>query len=365
MLMLMADLASGIPQNNILSPSSSAVEGGGTSMGFDNATQSDKIKPLLGYMTQHFSLYRDLTVRENLQFVCKLYGIKDVAGRVTELVKQFAFDNEGRDHQRVGTMSGGWKQRLALACAMAHRPRILLLDEPTAGVDPKAREAFWDILQDIASTGVSVLVSTHYMDEAMRSNRIAYVLYGRLLVDDAPERVLADAPLVAAQVPLQEVFRHPHLAHDPRIVGLALLNPWVRSEVSLARARVKHYYWQRLGEPDFWRKLLRGGVGWGALRKLGQNIQSARDRGSAPTGFQDRMARGWLAFGKPILLLRSERDLTAQEFVEHANAGARWQDWATKSELSNVSIEQADHTCSTPSSRQAVEQETLTWLSKV
>ena len=154
-------------------------------------------------------------------------------------------------------------------------------------------------------------------------------------------------------------------SHDPRIVGLALLNPWVRSEVSLARARVKHYYWQRLREPDFWRKLLRGGVGWGALRKLGQNIQSARDRGSAPTGFQDRMARGWLAFGKPILLLRSERDLTAQEFVEHANAGARWQDWATKSALSNVSIEQADHTCSTPSSRQAVEQETLTWLSKV
>lgn len=152
---------------------------------------------------------------------------------------------------------------------------------------------------------------------------------------------------------------------DQRIVGLALLNPWVRSEVSLARARVKHYYWQRLGEPDFWRKLLRGGVGWGALRKLGQNIQSARDRGSAPTDFQDRMARGWLAFGKPILLLRSERDLTAQEFVEHANAGARWQDWATKSALSNVSIEQADHTCSTPSSRQAVEQETLTWLSKV
>lgn len=197
------------------------TSGRGTCLGFDIATQAPKIKPLLGYMTQHFSLYRDLTVRENLQFVCKLYGIKDVAGRVTELVKQFAFDNEGRDNQRVGTMSGGWKQRLALACAMAHRPRILLLDEPTAGVDPKAREAFWDILQDIASTGVSVLVSTHYMDEAMRSNRIAYVLYGRLLVDDAPEKVLAAAPLVAAQVPLQEVFRHPHLAHDPRIVRLS------------------------------------------------------------------------------------------------------------------------------------------------
>ena len=164
------------------------TSGSGTCLGFDIGKQAHKIKPLLGYMTQHFSLYRDLTVRENLQFVCKLYGIKDEKGRVNELVKQFAFDAEGRDRQRVGTMSGGWKQRLALACAMAHRPRILLLDEPTAGVDPKAREAFWDILQDIAATGVSVLVSTHYMDEAMRSQRIAYVLYGRLLVDDAPER---------------------------------------------------------------------------------------------------------------------------------------------------------------------------------
>ena len=151
-------------------------------MGFDIGSQSDKIKPLLGYMTQHFSLYPDLTVRENLEFVCRLYGVRDVRGRVNELVEQFAFHDLGLDKQAVGTLSGGWKQRLALACSVSHRPKLLLLDEPTAGVDPKAREAFWDILQEITATGVSALVSTHYMDEAMRSNRLAYMLYGLSLI---------------------------------------------------------------------------------------------------------------------------------------------------------------------------------------
>jgi len=153
--------------------------------------------------------------------------------------------------------------------------------------------------------------------------------------------------------------------HDPRIAGLALLNPWVRSEVSLARARVKHYYWERLREPDFWRKLMRGGVGWGALQKLGRNIQIARDPGSAPTGFQDRMARGWLAFGKPILLLLSERDLTAQEFVEHVDRSTQWQNWEKETQVVKVRIEHADHTCSTPPSRQEVERTTLNWLTEV
>jgi len=198
------------------------TSGQGHCLGFDIVRQADKIKPLLGYMTQHFSLYKDLTVRENLRFVCRLYGLANPEARVNELLEQFAFNDEGRDMQRAGTMSGGWKQRLALACAMAHRPRILLLDEPTAGVDPKAREAFWDILQDIAATGVSVLVSTHYMDEAMRSNRIAYVLYGRLLVDDAPERVLQNSELVAAQIPLTRPFNDRSMSHDPRVVRLSL-----------------------------------------------------------------------------------------------------------------------------------------------
>lgn len=153
--------------------------------------------------------------------------------------------------------------------------------------------------------------------------------------------------------------------HDTRIAGLALLNPWVRSEVSLARARVKHYYWQRLQEPDFWQKLLRGGVGWGALQKLGRNVRRARGRGATQAGFQERMARGWLALGKPILLLLSERDLTAQEFVEHAAGSSAWLNWETTSDVETVSIERADHTCSAPESRQATERGTLKWLSRV
>lgn len=197
------------------------TSGGGTCMGYDIATQSDKIKPLLGYMTQHFSLYPDLTVRENLEFVCRLYGVKDIPGRLNELVKQFAFDDLGRDKQLVGTLSGGWKQRLALACAMSHRPKLLLLDEPTAGVDPKAREAFWDILQEISASGVSTLVSTHYMDEAMRSHRLAYMLYGRLLVDDKPEEVIAKSHLVAMQVGLKGPVDLVAISRDPRVVRLS------------------------------------------------------------------------------------------------------------------------------------------------
>lgn len=204
------------------------TSGGGTCMGFDIATQSEKIKPLLGYMTQHFSLYPDLTVRENLEFVCRLYGVSDIPARVNELVAQFAFDDQGRDRQQVGTLSGGWKQRLALACAVSHKPKLLLLDEPTAGVDPKAREAFWDILQEITATGMSALVSTHYMDEAMRSNRLAYMLYGRLLVDDKPENVIHNTELVSVQVGLNRPIDLVTASRDPRVVRLARLGNSVR-----------------------------------------------------------------------------------------------------------------------------------------
>lgn len=132
--------------------------------------------------------------------------------------------------------------------------------------------------------------------------------------------------------------------------------------MSLARARVKHYYWQRLREPDFWRKLLRGSVGWRALKKLGQNVQSARGLGDAQVGFQDRMARGWIALRQPILLLLSERDLTAQEFLEHAKSSPKWANWATAVSLTQATINQADHTCSTPSAGRAVERQMLQWL---
>lgn len=225
------------------------TSGEGRFMGYDIVRQAARIKPLLGYMTQHFSLYTDLTVRENLEFTCRLYGIRNIRQRIDELIEQFAFA-DGRDRQIVGTLSGGWKQRLALACAMSHKPRVLLLDEPTAGVDPKAREAFWDILQDIAASGVSVLVSTHYMDEAMRANRIAYVLYGRLLVDDAPEQVLAKSDLVAAQVEHKERVspeRERRLAHDERLVRFSRQGNSYRI---VARSPSDVAGWvQRLGAP--------------------------------------------------------------------------------------------------------------------
>lgn len=155
--------------------------------------------------------------------------------------------------------------------------------------------------------------------------------------------------------------------HDPRIAGLALLNPWVRSEVSLARARVKHYYLQRLREPDFWRKLLRGGVGWGAMQKFGRNVQSARSQGSTPAGFQDRMARGWMGLRKPILLLLSERDLTAQEFLGYVNTSSHWLNWdaGIGTGITQALISQADHTCSAPSASRIAEQLTLQVLKEL
>jgi ABC-2 type transport system ATP-binding protein len=223
------------------------TSGSGTCMGFDIATQSDHIKPLLGYMTQHFSLYPDLTVRENLEFVCRLYGVRDVRGRVNELVEQFVFHDLGRDNQQVGTLSGGWKQRLALACAVSHKPRLLLLDEPTAGVDPKAREAFWDILQEITATGVSALVSTHYMDEAMRSNRLAYMLYGRLLVDDKPEDVIRKSELMSVQVDLHHPVDLVSISRDPRVVRMARLGNSVRL-VARSKDDVESWVKDRLGD---------------------------------------------------------------------------------------------------------------------
>lgn len=153
--------------------------------------------------------------------------------------------------------------------------------------------------------------------------------------------------------------------HDVRIAGLALLNPWVRSEVSLARARVKHYYCQRLREPDFWRKLLKGLVGWQALRDLARNLHRMRQSTREMTSFQDRMAQGWQALPSPILLLLSEQDLTAQEFAEHANRSSLWSNWPTKRLLTRHLLLGADHTCSSPEALAAVEALTRNWLRQI
>ena len=148
----------------------------------------------------------------------------------------------------------------------------------------------------------------------------------------------------------------------PRVIGLALLNPWVRSEVSLARTQVKNYYPQRLRQADFWRKLLRGGVGWSALKGLVDRLRHMRQPAPASAGFQERMAQGWQACSGPILLLLSERDLTAQEFLEHARASPVWRQCLQHPSLSQHTIEGADHTCSQPPDQRAVLAHTAQWL---
>lgn len=157
--------------------------GHGTCLGFDILTQQGQIKENVGYMTQRFSLYEDLTIRENLNFIARMYQIKNRKQRVDD-----ALDNLGladRATQLAGTLSGGWKQRLALAACMIHNPALLLLDEPTAGVDPKARRDFWDEIRKLSAAGVTVLVSTHYMDEAVQCDFIAYIAYGKKLIAGA------------------------------------------------------------------------------------------------------------------------------------------------------------------------------------
>jgi hypothetical protein len=148
-----------------------------------------------------------------------------------------------------------------------------------------------------------------------------------------------------------------------RVIGLALLNPWVRSEAGLARARVKHYYRQRLLEPAFWRKLLAGGVGWQTLRSFDSRLRAMqRPAPASASNFQERMAQGWRAFPGRILLLLSERDLTAQEFVEHANSSESWRGWSKKPSLEQQTLPAADHTCSTPGSSALVQRSVLEHL---
>jgi ABC-2 type transport system ATP-binding protein len=154
--------------------------GSGTCLGYDILTQSSEIKRQVGYMTQRFSLYEDLSVGENLDFVARLYEVADRRQAVDVSLERLGLAD--RRQQLAGSLSGGWKQRLALAACLLHRPQLLLLDEPTAGVDPKARRDFWDEIHRLAAAGVTVLVSTHYMDEAERCHRLAYIAYGRLLV---------------------------------------------------------------------------------------------------------------------------------------------------------------------------------------
>jgi ABC-2 type transport system ATP-binding protein len=178
--------------------------GRGTCLGYDIRTQSAEIKRHVGYMTQRFSLYADLSVRENLEFVARVYGLPDPRGAARAAIARLGLGN--RADQLAGQLSGGWKQRLALRACTLPNPQLLLLDEPTAGVDPKARRDFWDEIHALAHEGLTVLVSTHYMDEAERCHEIAYIAYGELLTVGTVDEVVANAHLATWTV------SGPHLA---------------------------------------------------------------------------------------------------------------------------------------------------------
>ena len=168
-------------------------EGEGEVLGYDLRKEPLKIKREVGYMTQKFSFYEDLTIGENLEFVARLYQLKPVEEHVARTLEDLGLTS--RRNQLAGTLSGGWKQRLALAACIMHKPKLLLLDEPTAGVDPKARREFWDEIHRLARGGLTVLVSTHYMDEAERCHRISYISYGRMLATGTVDEVIRNAGL--------------------------------------------------------------------------------------------------------------------------------------------------------------------------
>ena len=181
--------------------------GSGTCLGHDVIKESELIKLQVGYMTQRFSFYEDLSIAENLDFVARMYSMKNRKEAVQESIEQLGLS--GREKQLAGQLSGGWKQRMALAACLIHSPKLLLLDEPTAGVDPKARREFWEQIQLLAAQGLTFLITTHYMDEAERCNRVAYISYGNLLTHGTVAEVIAHVGLTTWSV------------HGPDLIQLA------------------------------------------------------------------------------------------------------------------------------------------------
>jgi ABC-2 type transport system ATP-binding protein len=172
--------------------------GKGTCLGYDILTEADEIKRRVGYMTQRFSLYQDLSVRENLEFIARVYDVPQPVSAARAAIERLGL--AGREEQIAGSLSGGWKQRLALGACTLPNPQLLLLDEPTAGVDPKARREFWNEIHALAAEGLTVLVSTHYMDEAERCHEIAYIAYGDLLTHGTVDDVIAGSRLTTYTV---------------------------------------------------------------------------------------------------------------------------------------------------------------------
>ncbi|MGA2181191.1 MAG: ABC transporter ATP-binding protein [Verrucomicrobiota bacterium] len=172
--------------------------GNGRCLGFDIRGESGEIKKNIGYMTQRFSFYEDLTIEENLDFIARIYGVPGRKAAVEKSLERLGMT--ARRRQLAGTLSGGWKQRLALSACLIHEPQLLLLDEPTAGVDPKARRDFWEEIHQLAAGGLTVLITTHYMDEAERCHRLAYIAYGNLLASGSVAEVVKAAGLTTWEV---------------------------------------------------------------------------------------------------------------------------------------------------------------------
>lgn len=195
--------------------------GEGTCLGFDILKQSEIIRKKVGYMTQKFSFWEDLTIRENLEFTAQIYGLDNIKERTNQTLEKLGLTN--RAEQLAGTLSGGWKQRLALAACILHEPEILLLDEPTAGVDPKARREFWDELNRLSDSGITILVSTHYMDEAERCHKIIYIAYGNIMVQGSVDFVIKNTALHTLELEgknLNELQQQ--LSNIPNIITMAL-----------------------------------------------------------------------------------------------------------------------------------------------
>jgi ABC-2 type transport system ATP-binding protein len=229
--------------------------GRGTCLGYDIRAEADKIKTHVGYMTQRFSLYDDLSVRENLEFIARIYGIRDPRAAARAAVERLGL--QGREEQIARSLSGGWKQRLALGACTLPNPQLLLLDEPTAGVDPKARREFWNEIHALAAEGLTVLVSTHYMDEAERCHEIAYIAYGELLAHGTVEQVIAGAHLATYTVSGGDLTRlADELAHHDGVTMVApfgaSLHVSGRDEAALERAIAPYradaaLHWEKCG----------------------------------------------------------------------------------------------------------------------
>jgi ABC-2 type transport system ATP-binding protein len=215
----------------LLRPTAGSVE----VLGFDVARETERLRQKLGYMTQRFSLWEDLTVLENLQFIADIYGIERRSRTPRIRAKLTEFDLVDRTAQRAGTMSGGQKQRLALAAATLHEPELLLLDEPTSAVDPQSRRDFWESLFHLVNQGTTILVSTHYMDEAERCHRLAILEEGRIVAEGSPKTLMAeiDAAVVEIETVATEAARAA-LAHVPEVISIAQLG--TRLHALLARS---------------------------------------------------------------------------------------------------------------------------------